>query len=233
LSVMRPDIAAQWHPTLNGELKPDQVTTGMQRKVWWLCEKGHEWSAEVASRTRGRGCPYCAKQKTLTGVNDLATLRPDVASQWHPMLNDGLKSSQVTVGSNRKVWWLCERGHEWNATVADRTQGHGCPYCAGKKTLKEYNDLATLRPDISAQWHPVLNGQLKPDQVAVGTARKVWWLCERGHEWEAAVGNRTSGRGCATCSRAKRSGHVLAHNDSSSSIPIKQQANTDKDEKAA
>ncbi|MCI6567534.1 MAG: zinc-ribbon domain-containing protein [Dysosmobacter sp.] len=31
-----------------------------------------------------------------------------------------------------RVWWQCERGHEWQAVIFSRVQGAGCPVCAGR-----------------------------------------------------------------------------------------------------
>ena len=63
-----PDIAKEWHPTKNNELKPTDVTRGSQQRVWWQCIKGHEWETSVHSRTgNNSGCPYCStKTKSVT-----------------------------------------------------------------------------------------------------------------------------------------------------------------------
>lgn len=59
----RPDLAAQWHPTRNGDLMPCDVTLGSRRKVVWACPAcGHEWEATVNSRSSGSGCPLCARR---------------------------------------------------------------------------------------------------------------------------------------------------------------------------
>jgi hypothetical protein len=61
LASQYPDLAAQWHLTKNGDLKPHQVTIASGRQVWWLCENGHEWRTRVAGRQNGViGCPGCA-----------------------------------------------------------------------------------------------------------------------------------------------------------------------------
>ncbi len=83
LSTLHPDIAAEWHPTLNGKLDPSNVPAGFNGKAWWLGKCGHEWEATVNSRTSdGNGCPVCAGKLVVLGVNDLITLRPDLAVQW-------------------------------------------------------------------------------------------------------------------------------------------------------
>jgi len=199
LATRFPDIAAQWHPTRNGDLRPDQVSAGTDAKVWWWCEQGHVWEAVVGSRTsNGRGCPACSGRKVLAWFNDLATRFPAIAAQWHPTRNGDLRPDQVSAGSSKKVWWRCEEGHEWHTPVSNRTsKGNGCPVHSGRKLLAGFNDLATRFPDIAAQWHPTRNGDLTPDQVSAGTAGKTWWRCELGHEWGAAVNDRTSGgTGC-------------------------------------
>ena len=147
-----PDVAAQWHPTENGDRTPDQVVAGPHKKVWWKCDKGpdHDWEATLSSRTSGTGCPYCAGQR-VSVTNSLAKLFPDIASQWHPTRNADLTPAQVVAGSNKKYWWKCDKesDHEWDATMASRTKrGTGCPYCAGQR-VSVTNSLAKLFPDIA------------------------------------------------------------------------------------
>ena len=134
-----PDLALQWHPDRNGMLTPSQVTPASNRKVWWQCPLGHASEASVSARTmNGSGCPYCAGKRVLPGFNDLATLDPDVAKQWHLTLNGSLTPEQVTAGSRRKIWWCCQQGHVWKAAVYSRTgaQHCGCPVCAGRVSAK-------------------------------------------------------------------------------------------------
>lgn len=203
LASQFPRLAKEWHPTKNGAITPDTVAPGTTRKVWWHCEKGHEWQASVASRTcGGSGCPVCAGKRVIAGENDLASQFPAIAAQWHPSKNETLTPQQVTPSSNRKVWWRCEKGHDYQAAVGARTMsGSGCPYCAGRKVLPGFNDLATLEPEVSRQWHPTLNGILTPEMVTAGSHRKVWWECDQGHAWQAAIYSRTGPKkcGCPIC----------------------------------
>lgn len=62
LASQRPDLAAQWHPTLNGSLTPTMVTAGSHRKVWWMFPVGHIWKAMIYARAgpQKNGCPVCA-----------------------------------------------------------------------------------------------------------------------------------------------------------------------------
>ena len=202
LAAQYPQLAAQWHPTKNGTLSPHTIAPATNRKVWWICEKGHTWQASVASRTTsGSGCPYCTGKKVLPGFNDLAAAFPKLAAQWHPTKNGALTPEEVTPYANRRVWWRCEKGHDYQAAIAARTRGSGCPYCAGRKVLPGFNDLATVASDIAKQWHTTLNGVLTPQMVTAGSHRKVWWECKSGHVWKAAVYSRTGPQkcGCPVC----------------------------------
>jgi len=202
LQIMNPELSKQWHPTKNGDLTPNDVTIKSKKRVWWICEKGHEWDVGVADRGRGEGCPYCAG-KLVCDDNSLQALNPELAGQWHPSKNEGLTPNDVTAGSHKKAWWICEKEHEWDASIASRNQGVGCPYCAGRLACDD-NSLQTLNPELAKQWHPDKNGELTPNNVTTGTGKKVWWICERGHEWNATISSRTRGNGCPVCYQGKQ-----------------------------
>ena len=198
----RTNLLKEWDESRNFPLTPDTVSYGSKKKVWWTCENGHSWQTTVHVRSEGSGCPYCAGRKVLPGFNDLETLCPDVAAQWDKRKNGCLKPSDVAVSSNRPAWWRCELGHSYRATVSSRTQRKtGCPYCAGRKVLKGFNDLKTLYPGVAAQWDPSLNGALTPEMVTPGSNKKVWWQCSMGHVWKSVIYPRTGAQqcGCPVC----------------------------------
>ena len=201
LSELNSPLLQQWNHERNQALGlyPNQTTPKSNKKVWWICSEGHEWQAMVANRTKGNGCPYCAGQMVLSGYNDLATKDHTLAGEWNYGKNGELTPSDVLPQSNMKVWWVCSLGHEWESTIANRTNGNGCPYCSGKKVLPGYNDLATINPDLAKEWHPYKNGDLLPSHVRPHMAKKVWWKCSKEHEWQATVDSRSSGSGCPFC----------------------------------
>lgn len=129
LSTLYPELVKEWHPTKN-VLLPSEVMPGTHKKAWWLCPEGHEYQAEIKSRTNGSGCPYCCGKKVLKGFNDLATVNPDLAKEWHPTMNGDLSPEDVTDASGKKVWWLCKNGHAYESAVYNRKGGKGCPKCA-------------------------------------------------------------------------------------------------------
>lgn len=133
-----PDIAQEWHPTKNGNLTPRDDISFSKTKVWWLCKKGHAWKATVNNRLkRNRLCPYCCGRLACP-ENNLHVHYPSLAKEWHPTKNGSLTPRDVLpFGDNGDVWWLCKRGHEWEAKINQRCWGDGCPYCAERKSLSE------------------------------------------------------------------------------------------------
>ena len=219
LVTLYPDLCKEWHPTKNGDQRPEDFLPTSYTRVWWICEKGHEWEARIDARTKlGTGCPVCAGMKVIPGVNDLASQYPAIAKEWHPTRNSILKPDQVYAHSTKSYWWQCEQGHEWFASVAKRVQGKfDCPICTGKdlfaapedstellygglNVLRGMTDLATKAPEIAKEWHPTKNGGLLPSQVSYGDNKKYWWLCPKGHEYQASPNNRVSHQsGCPYC----------------------------------
>ena len=202
LASQAPELAKQWHPTKNGSITPNDVLAGTPRKVWWKGPCGHEWEAAVMSRTAGSGCPVCAGRTVVPGINDLASFAPDIVCEWNSNRNGSTTPEMVSPYANRKVWWRCELGHEYQAEIRHRTvEKSGCPYCTGRKVLAGFNDLATKEPKIAAQWHPELNGALTPEMVSCGSNKKVWWQCADGHVWKAVIYSRTGEKksGCPVC----------------------------------
>lgn len=200
LATRYPEVAVRWHPTLNA-IPPSQVMPHTHKRYWWQCERGHEWQVAPTALIQGSGCPYCAGKRVIPGETDLEALHPKLAAQWHPTKNGALTPRKVGAGNMKRVWWLCERDHDYQAPVYSRVQGCGCPYCAGKRAWPGFNDVATLFPHLTAEWHPTLNGALTPRDVTKGSHKAVWWECRDGHVWKAAVFSRTRAKptNCPIC----------------------------------
>lgn len=193
-------LLSEWNREKNDHLTPETVTYGSNKKVWWKCSQGHEWQASIHNRTKGRGCPYCSGQKVIAGVNDLATLNPNLSQEWNYVRNSEFEPSNCSAQSSKKVWWICELGHEWRAAVCDRSRGDGCPYCSGKRIIKGFNDLATINPKLASEWDKAKNIDINPDSISPNSHKKAWWICsDCGYEWIAQIKSRNSGAGCPVC----------------------------------
>jgi hypothetical protein len=196
------DVLMEWDYEKNGNLKPDMFYKGSHRKVWWKCKKGHSYLGAMyhrMSKDVPTKCPYCANQKVLKGFNDLLSVYPNLVEQWNYDKNDK-GPSEYTSKSYKKVWWKCDKGHEWEATINKRVMGRNCPICSGKRTLSGFNDLASLFPSIAKEWNYEKNGELRPENVTKGSNKILWWRCKEGHEWQAMINKRTSrNSGCPLC----------------------------------
>jgi len=157
---------------------------------------------------------------------------PELAKQWHPTKNKTLNPGQFAVFSNKSVWWYCsvttcDHGcpHEWRTAISTRQQT-GCPFCSiPAKQICEHNSLQARYPELTNEWHPTKNENLKPDQFSVSSGQQVWWICRKFnchqkclHEWRTSINNRTGlSRGCPFCSiPAKR---ICEHNSLQARYP--------------
>ena len=199
-----PETAKEWNYEKNGKLRPESFTANSNKKVWWKCSKGHEWQAIIANRNKGIGCPYCSGRYVVNGETDLQTINPTLAKEWNYEKNNGLRPDAFTVSSGQKVWWRCSKGHEWQAAIAHRNNGRGCPYCSGRYVIKGENDLQTVNPILAKEWNYEKNNGLTPVDVMPNSGKKVWWKCSNGHEWQATIDHRNKGTGCPQCAREKR-----------------------------
>ena len=129
-----------------------------------------------------------------TNVKDTRLLQ-----EWDKERNQWLTPELVSCGSQKQIWWRCGKGHEWQARPYDRVEGRDCPYCAGRRVLAGFNDLAFTRPDIAADWHHDLNCGLTPQEVTADSHKIVWWQCKQGHSYRMAVKHRAQGRNCPYC----------------------------------
>lgn len=197
-----PELMAEFDTDKNSDIDPYNVLTGSHLRVWWKCEKGHSWQAELVKRKIGQGCPYCRGLKVWIGYNDLATTQPLLVDEWDYSKNGELTPNDVTQSTPKYVWWKCAEGHSWKAAISKRTDGQKCPYCRGKKVWKGYNDLSTTHPKLIEEWDWEKNSEKTPDTLSKGSSVKVWWKCQYGHSWEAPISSRTSGFGCPKCTAA-------------------------------
>jgi hypothetical protein len=261
-----PEIASQWHPTLNGDLKTDQVLPSSAINYWWSCEFDHTYKTSINARTsNNHGCPYCSG-RLASPENNLAVKFPHLLEEWdwefngellptqltprsgkrvrwkckkehrwmdsphnrskisgskciqcyllenslaikYPKLlnewdytKNSILPEQITCGSDKKVWWICPYKHNYLTSIANRVQGRGCSFCAGKK-INNTNNLVYLRPDLAKEWHSTLNGDKKPEDFTTGSHEQIWWQCLNyvDHIWESSIYNRVRGNSCPSC----------------------------------
>lgn len=197
-----PELAADWHPTKNGSLKPSDITYASTKIVWWQCKNGHEWKSPVFSRANRslRGnispykCPYCSHRKPTPEYN-LQILFPELAEQWHPTLNGDLKPSDVLPKGRNIIYWQCSKSpeHVWKTSIDNRFNKNGsitsCPFCSNRK-LSSTNVFSKNR-DLLDEWDYERN-IIKPDEIYERSSKIIWWKCKNNpnHRWCTQLRNR-------------------------------------------
>ncbi len=200
-----PEVAKDWHPTKNGKLTPEMFTHESRYKVWWKCHIcGKEFEKIIRNYS---GCTKCKKQIILDKRN-LTITNPELINEWNYSKNTNIFPENVLSSNPKKVWWICSKcGYEWQAKISNRAVlGRGCPCCSNRVIIVGVNDLATTHPEIAKEWHPTKNKDLTPQKVTYGSNKKVWWLCPKGHEYQATIGHRTCGVGtnCPICNSGRQ-----------------------------
>lgn len=207
LATTNLELLKEWNYEKNNELgiHPENITKSYGKKVWWKCDKGHIWEAVIYSRIAGSGCPYCSNSSVLKGYNDIATTNKELLELWNYEKNTSITPLEVSYGSTKSVWWKCKEGHEWKSKISDISNGNRCPYCSHKKVLKGYSDLATVLPDIIQYWDFEKNN-IEPSEVTLKSNKKVWWICHKGHSYQMTIGAKTRGNynSCPVCNKYKR-----------------------------
>lgn len=175
------------------------------KKLKWKCLRdGCEEIFEATWRNiqTGWGCGFC--RGFQVGIsNCLATKNPELAKEWHPTKNGELTPYDVTRGSKKEIWWICDKGHEWKATINNRNiHNSGCPYCSGRLPSENYN-LLIINPKLCEEWNYDKNSK-RPEEYCPNSNDYVWWICkECGHEWFAVINNRNSlNSGCPFCNNS-------------------------------
>lgn len=201
LDYLFPRIAREWS-TANLPLLPSHVTAFSNRKVSWICEKGHQWDALISTRSYGSKCPYCSGMKILIGFNDLKTTHPQLAEEWSSR-NDELLPDSVNQKSTENVWWHCNTcGNEYRAVIKSRAKGKGCPVCAERTVVSGHNDLATTDPELTLEWGHEKNVNVQPFAVSRKSMHTVWWKGRCGHRWKDKIYNRAIEKaGCIYCAK--------------------------------
>ena len=209
-----PEVAKQWDYEKNGDIKPEYIYCTSHKNFFWKCEKGHSWPAQVNTRLKGHGCPYCAGIILAPGENDLLSQNPELAKEWDYDRNGDLTPDKITVNNGKKVWWVCKNcNYHWPAGVGHRNKGEGCPKCADKqrtlskhkRIIQEKGSFADNYPHLLKEWDYEKNIGLDPNMIPPHCGKEVWWICSTcGHSWPATMDKRANGRGCEQCAKQKR-----------------------------
>lgn len=129
----------------------ESLNRGYDKKLKWVCSKGHTFFAKPVHRTNGQilTCPYCRRSRLSTLDRSVSIDMSDIVSEWDSQRNR-LTPDDVVSASRDKVWWICSKWHSYDMSPIHRREGKGCPYCANLRVIPGFNDLATTHPELAA-----------------------------------------------------------------------------------
>ncbi len=196
LAAANSELVSEWHPEKNGDLSPEDIRPKSNIKVWWQCSEGHEWQAQISSRASGSDCPYCYGRYP-TKTNNLASKYPELLKEWDQEKNKGLNPAYFTPHVNKKVWWQCNKGHSWEATICNRAKNKsGCPVCA--ENNRRNNSIKRIKEIIKKR-----GGKWLANEYVNGKS-KIKLSCKEGHIWETRADNILyTNKWCPVCSERK------------------------------
>lgn len=190
LATTFPLLAAEWHPSKNGDLSPSEITSFSSKSVWWICSKGHDWKASAGSRTNNNHkCRLC----TNTRNGSLAERFPDTIAIWHPTKNGDITPYDVAHGSKKMYWWQCENGHDVETFPRKVVNGLQCNFCFPKFEQRWEQSSVFLDPEK----HP----GVEINDVMKYSSDIFHWTCTYNHVWERTKHSHIHhGSTCPECS---------------------------------
>ena len=138
ITTTRPDLLKEWNFNKN-DRQPEEFSEHSNQKVWWICSVcNHEWESAINMKARGHGCPCCSGRVPKKGINDLKTLRPDIAKDWD-YDNNPKGPKEYKVNSHAMIAWKCtDCGHKWENRIMKRTRNPGCPNCKKQVKIRKF-----------------------------------------------------------------------------------------------
>jgi hypothetical protein len=196
-----PWTTESWDYSKNFPLTPESVSKGSNISLFWRCPKGHEFEKTIHTALqvdKFLGCSFCGG-RIPSDSNNLEKKYPVLASQYDRKKNT-ISANKITPGSSRNVWWICEKGHQFQRIVKRRTSNgetDPCPRC-----VKDSHRLANNYPLIASQFDKRKNSQ-NINSLTPKSSDYVWWICECGNSFRQTVKTRTSKGDISECPGCK------------------------------
>ena len=127
--------------------------TGANKHIECYCNIHNKpWEPIPTNLYKGYACPICGKEKQGAARRNThdAFLARVFESNLH-VKNGDVEIRGVYNGIDNPIECYCVK-HQVSLSTTPYLleQGHGCPYCAGVKVLRGFNDLWTTNPDVAS-----------------------------------------------------------------------------------
>ena len=207
----------------NKKIDYNKLTSGSSKRIYFKCPKGSDHvfiqSVEritgynrsvtkvVAQKNDKLNCPFCRGSR-LSKTNSLDITHPYLAKMFDEKKNK-IQTNKLIYNSNKKCWWICSKGHSFQAASANlirskNTKYKGCNICTGKQ-FDASNSLKILFPKIYRQIHKTKNKHIDLSKLTSQSTKELYWQCPKvkEHVWKKTVNQRIKHKDCPFCSNYK------------------------------
>lgn len=162
LAGTHPEIASYWNIEKNRtelSLEVNSVSSGSGQKAWFGYPGcSHILLVVIQNRVNGGNCGICTGKAIISGINDLATTHPTLASRWLTEKNRplGITMENTSHAGRSKAWFsypTCK--HIAFVAIRSITQGSGCRRCMGRISKIEtslFDELLKDYPNAIQQY---------------------------------------------------------------------------------
>mgnify|MGYP001286764731 CR=1 FL=1 len=154
-----------WHPTLNGNIKPRDVSLNSHTKYWFKCNVcNHDFDITLGNvNCHNVWCGYCNNKIRCDNINCNHCFKNSFASHpksvfWHPTLNGHIKPRNIALNDNKKYWFKCnECNSDFDIILCDVNSGRWCRFCTNKteqklKIFLENNYTYKIIKEFKKEW---------------------------------------------------------------------------------
>jgi len=205
-----------WNTTKNKNVIPRNVFKNSHTKFWFTCQVcDHDFNSTLNNIVRGKWCPYCSNSK-LCNEKCIKCYDKSFASHqkskfWHLTKNENLVPRDSFLGSDKKIWFTCEKcNHDFNISLDIITRENcWCSYCSNKKLCNNDDCNNCLQKSFlshikSKYWHTTKNNNINPRDVFKNSHSKYWFTCQEcNHDFNVSLANIGKSRWCPYCSNNK------------------------------
>ena len=219
-----------WHPTLNGDVTPGDISFYCEKKMWFKCPTcNHSFEQcikNITKKNKPTWCAYCTgrklcKNKDCNMCRELSFLSSPKINEWCYLTNN-VSPRMVFKNTATKYNFNCSNcPHRYSkAPNSIENVNGGCPYCCeGKKKLCDdmpncnycYKNSLMSLIDIMVNYCYEKNKDIDLNKLTKHTSTKVYWNCNCCYkQFKMSVKNRVKSYNtqhpclCKTCMNMKR-----------------------------
>jgi very-short-patch-repair endonuclease len=205
--------------SVRNALRPEEVSISNGSKFWFDCHTClHDYQQRPCSKTKGAGCPYCAKANSILCGNLRCNFCLSKSCYIYKeiwSIKNELNPEQVAIsGDSKKHWFDCFTcNHDYQQVPYNKTRGQDCPYCSipVKKLCGNLNCKFCLKKSCYI-YKDIWNSRnaLCSEQVSISSHKKYWFNCELcQHDYQQRPSDKTNNnQGCPFCSNQKLCGNL-------------------------